>query len=143
MIERRRVKNDLVSIRNLHNLTRLDNMDNQAASRYVDQQPLRVDSMGQGAVKTWSAAKRSCDSYRTVFCQALRKPRLVMVEWDRKRWIVGSVRCHRTWRRLKIRRQLDEHDVSILSTIGHLKRIALTSYFVRMTREFLRSLLAP
>lgn len=42
MIERRLVKNDPVSIRNLHNLARLDNMDNQAASRYVDQQPLRM-----------------------------------------------------------------------------------------------------
>ena len=103
--------NDPVSIRNLHNLTRPDNMDNQAASRYVGQQPARVDAIRRrrGAVKTWSVSQKKLRQLPGRD-KASPKPRLVMVEWDI------------SWRRKKRRRRkVNRRLCSMSSNLAGLK----------------------
>lgn len=83
MARKAETKDSPVSITDHHNLARPDNMDNQAALRYVAHRVglvSRSDSTGWGAVKTWSAVQGGCDSLRRVFCRALRRPRLDMVK---------------------------------------------------------------
>lgn len=80
---RAKTKNGPVSIRDLHNLTRPDNTDNQAPLRYAGHRVrlvgpgIRFDGTrcGQDVIRSRKKLRQS----PAVFRQALRKPRLVMV----------------------------------------------------------------
>jgi len=78
-----KTKNGSVSIRDLHNLTRPDNTDNQTPLRYASHRiqlvgpGIRFDGMrcGQDVIRNRKRLRQS----PAVFRRALRKPRLVMV----------------------------------------------------------------
>lgn len=80
---RAKTENDSVSIRDLHNLTRPDNTDNQAPLRYAGHRVrlvgpgIRFDGTrcGQDVIRSRKRLRQS----PAVFRRALRKPRLVMV----------------------------------------------------------------
>ncbi|KAL0106819.1 hypothetical protein PUN28_015390 [Cardiocondyla obscurior] len=79
-----KTKSGPVSIRDLHNLTRPDNTDNQASLRYAGHRgstgcprdPIRRDEVRS---RRDPQSKEAATVATAVFRRALRKPRLVMV----------------------------------------------------------------
>lgn len=101
-----KAKNDPVSIKDLHNLTRPDNTDNQAPLRYDSHRVqlvgpgIRFDGTrcGQDVIRSRKRLRQSL----AVFRRALRKPRLVKVGEGKRGWGCGRIRTksqNRTVRR--------------------------------------------
>jgi len=101
-----KAKNDSVSIRDLHNLTRPDDTDNQAPLRYDSHRVQLVGSgirfdgtrCGQDVIRSRKRLRQS----PAVFRRALRKPRLVKVDESKRGWGCGRIRTksrNRTVRR--------------------------------------------